>query len=476
MEEDLKCLNHSIPAAFYCKSVDCMYGICRDCGFYHLGHEKNLSINDSELPIKIKADINSYISDAQVLHTENQKVEENLNSMLEHVKNETQDLLLQIKSYFYKLHEEITQRELALISSAEDFSTSLQGVILGKIQECQEVSKNQVLRIEALSKFYDDLEDNSDKEIIGKSYQIFHKHPLIKPLLLTETYELDSKFSYDESLFDDISSTGKIFTYKNKLNEISRPNLYFFKEFSKNIYKYEIDSEEWTTLAKPCVPSFHNLSVVYVPDKNIYILIGNTGDKSMLIKFHPTYSNTEEETLSFEYPQWCGCIYYWESIYLIGGEVNDSSSSICRRYCPKSSIWHTLPSLIIPRDSVSALGFGVNLYVFGGYNNNCSLNSIEKYDKALEKWSLVKILMPMPLAFTGCINLGTHILLLGGEFNERNSNQVFKWDGCKKFEECPNLTEPFTSGSSDIIVYAAAKVFIIRADQEEYPRLEVINY
>ena len=82
----------------------------------------------------------------------------------------------------------------------------------------------------------------------------------------------------------------------------------------------------------------------------------------------------------------------------------------------------------------------------------------------------------MPLAFTGCINLGSYILIFGGEFNETNSDQVFKWDGFGVFEECQNLCEPFTSGSSDIIVYASEKIFIIRSDQEEYPRVQIVNY
>ena len=104
------------------------------------------------------------------------------------------------------------------------------------------------------------------------------------------------------------------------------------------------------------------------------------------------------------------------------------------------------------------------------------MNSIERYDKSTQQWGLMKILMPMPLAFTGCVSLGSYILLIGGEFNERNSDQVFQWDSFGSFEECQNLSEPFTSGSSDIVINAAQSVFIIRADQEEFPKLEVISY
>jgi Kelch motif. len=44
-----------------------------------------------------------------------------------------------------------------------------------------------------------------------------------------------------------------------------------------------------------------------------------------------------------------------------------------------------MANLIIPRDSTSAVGFCEKIYVFGGYNNNSSLNSIERYDKSTQQ-------------------------------------------------------------------------------------------
>ena len=336
MEEDLKCDKHSTPATFYCKSSNCMYGICKDCGFYHLGHEKNLSINDPKLPSSIKQDIENYIARAEELQNENQQIEQWLQTMLKSIKDETKDLVLQIKKYFIKIQEAAKQREQELINNAEEISKNLQEIVTHKISECQNVSFDQKEKIDMISKFFEEFKTLNDRELIYKSYHVFNKFPIVKPLVLSEKYELYGKFSFDENLLQEISQAGHIFSYKDSLASFTKANFYFFKEFCKQIYKYEIDSDEWSVMQKPLIPSFQNLSSSYIPEKNLYILIGNSGGKSMLVKFHLTYLSTEEEILNFEYPQWCSCIYYKESLYLIGGEANDSSSSVCRRYCPKT--------------------------------------------------------------------------------------------------------------------------------------------
>lgn len=476
MEDELSCKNHPVPAVFYCKSPDCMFGICRDCGFYHLGHEKNLSINDNKLPEYIKADIFVHITTAEKLLQENAKVESSLVTMLNGIKQETLDLGQNIKKYFNELIESVMLRQKQLISYAETESRKIQDIVIQKINDCQEISCAQKSLIESLKKFYAELNGISNKEIISKTYHVFHSFPLIKPLVSSEKYKFFPKFCSDDTLGEDIMLTGKVFTYKDKPLVMNKPSLYFFKEFCKNIFKYDLESKQWSKLTQPTIPSFHNVSPVYVAEKNIYVLVGNAGVRDLLVKFYPAYSTIEEEDLSFEYPQWSCCVYYWESIYLIGGEINDSSSSVCRRYCPKTLTWYPVGSMVIPRDSASAVGFADFLYVFGGYTNNCSLNSIETYSQATDHWSLVRIQMPMPLAFSACISLGNHILIFGGEFNERNSDQVFSWDSLSKLQRSSPLSEPFTAGSSDIVLLVHDKIFIIRADQEEFPRIEIVNY
>ena len=478
MEEEILCNNHSnpVPAVFYCKSSDCMQGICKQCGFFHLGHEINLSISDPCLPEKIKTDILSYIQTAQGLYEENAKSEDSLNNMLGKIREETKTLVSKIKQSFSQLYEAFKKRETQLVSLAESESEDLQRSILSKLRECQEIANTQKSSLDSLGKIFKQIELYPGKEVIKASNRVFQKNPLVKPLQVSENYKLNAKFCFDFSILDDIGSSGRIFTQSDSIINSPKSVLYFFKEFCKQIYKYDLDSGTWSLLPKPSIPSFQHLSPLFVPERNLYILIGDLGERSVMVKFNPTFLTIEEETLNFEYPQWSSCVYYWENIYLVGGEVSESSSNLCRRYSPKNNAWSSIASLIIPRDSASAVGHANMIYVFGGYNNNCPLSSIERYSPSAEVWTLVKTFLPIPLAFTGSISIGTYILVLGGEFNERNSDKVFKWDGFGKIEECEALAEPFTSGSSDIIIYVAGNIAIIRADQEEFPRLEVVKY
>ena len=477
MEEELLCNNHSnpVPAVFYCKSSGCMHGICKQCGFFHLGHEINLSISDPCLPEKIKTDILSYIQTAQGFYEENSKSEDSLHSILGRVREETKALVSKIKQCFSQLYEAVKKRESQLVSLAESESEDLQRCILSRLRECQEVTNTQKTSLDTLNKIFKQMELHSGTQVIKASNRIFHKHPLIRPLPVSESYLLNAKFCFDNSIFDDIGFSGKLFTQSD--SRVNSPNsvLYFFKEFCKQIYKYDLHSWTWSVLSKPSIPSFQHLSPLFVPERNLYILIGSLGERSVIVRFNPTFLTIEEEALSFDYPQWSCSVYYWENIYLIGGEMSESSTNLCKRYSPKNNSWSAIASLIIPRDSASAVGHANMLYVFGGYNNSCPLSSIERYDPSAEVWTIVKTLMPIPLAFTGSISVGTDVFIFGGEFNERNSDKVFKWDGFGKIEEHEALGEPFTSGSSDIIIYVPDNIFVIRADQEEFPRLEVVN-
>mmetsp|Transcript_3688 Transcript_3688/g.3457 ORF Transcript_3688/g.3457 Transcript_3688/m.3457 type:complete len:96 (+) Transcript_3688:467-754(+) len=81
--------------------------------------------------------------------------------------------------------------------------------------------------------------------------------------------------------------------------------------------------------------------------------------------------------------------------------------------------------------------------------------------------------MPMPLAFISIVSTGIELVLFGGECNERSSDQVFKWNGYNGFKECPRLSAPFTCGGSDIVVFISGNVYIIRAEDSDFPTAEI---
>lgn len=81
--------------------------------------------------------------------------------------------------------------------------------------------------------------------------------------------------------------------------------------------------------------------------------------------------------------------------------------------------------------------------------------------------------MPLALAFISIVSTGTNLVLFGGEWNERSSDQVFKWNGYSNFNECGKMSAPFTCGGSDIVVFISGNVYIIRAEDSDFPTAEI---
>lgn len=77
----------------------------------------------------------------------------------------------------------------------------------------------------------------------------------------------------------------------------------FFKEFAKDIYKYDVINQTWEITPKMSMPRLHHFNVVYAKDRDEYIIVGCTSTQNKLIKYYPSQVKLDQFDLGFEYPQ-----------------------------------------------------------------------------------------------------------------------------------------------------------------------------
>lgn len=112
------------------------------------------------------------------------------------------------------------------------------------------------------------------------------------------------------------------------------------------------------------------------------------------------------------------------------------------------------------------------MFVIGGYSNNYCLDTIERLRKGATAWEILRVRLPIALAFPGVVHTGNYLLIIGGENNKHNSDRVFKWNTCEGMAEIEKLPEVFIAGSSDSVVYVDNTVFLIRSQNSGLPTIE----
>ena len=120
------------------------------------------------------------------------------------------------------------------------------------------------------------------------------------------------------------------------------------------------------------------------------------------------------------------CLYLSNNIYCIGGygynndRSNPSTSKIislksCEKYDIITKEWKQIKELNSARAYFGNCIYNENIFVFGGYDNNNILSSIEKYEPITDIWITYHIKLPIKIAELGVINYNNKfIFLLGG--------------------------------------------------------------
>ena len=126
------------------------------------------------------------------------------------------------------------------------------------------------------------------------------------------------------------------------------------------------------------------------------------------------------------------CVFLSNNIYCIGGygynmdKSNPSTSkTISLKSCEKYDIitkeWKPIKELNSARAFFGNCIYNDNIFVFGGYDNENILSSIEKYEPITDIWITYHIKLPIKIAELGVINYNNKfIFLLGGVDENKN--------------------------------------------------------
>ncbi|KAK3236228.1 hypothetical protein CYMTET_53617 [Cymbomonas tetramitiformis] len=101
--------------------------------------------------------------------------------------------------------------------------------------------------------------------------------------------------------------------------------------------------------------------------------------------------------------------------------------------------WETVPSMRTKRTGCAAVVQGQHVYVLGGFNGNCNLETVERLDIATGQWEAVP---SMHTKRTGCAAVvqGQHVYVLGGHDGSRNLETVERLDTATgQWEAVPSM-------------------------------------
>lgn len=199
---------------------------------------------------------------------------------------------------------------------------------------------------------------------------------------------------------------------------------------------FDPKTNSWETRKEPPFELHHFQPVVY--NNAIYIVGAMTGGypkekplENIWIYYPHTDKWVKDAAIPFERQRGsAGVVLHSEKIYLVCGidyGHTSGTSNYFDSYDLKTKKWETLTKAPNIRDHFLAIVVNDKLYCIGGRNTsihnegnieaffNATIPFVDVYDFKSEKWTTLKNKLPYPTAAGGILNVGTHILYMGGE-------------------------------------------------------------
>lgn len=188
--------------------------------------------------------------------------------------------------------------------------------------------------------------------------------------------------------------------------------LFYFEWHGKNVWRYDIDRSEWDHVTLRNIEQmesddplwcFHwNSRLVYLPSASILIIGGKSKDTGVETKdvwiFSPEKYNTLHRYSSMLVArESTACVYVEKFVYVMGGKPGLNT---CERVSITSKKWQPIAAMYYVRyDASACTALDSNyIFVFGGMPLNPTGNTIERYSIKVNKWDLLTVLLPRPLA------------------------------------------------------------------------------
>jgi N-acetylneuraminic acid mutarotase len=155
------------------------------------------------------------------------------------------------------------------------------------------------------------------------------------------------------------------------------------------VYVYDPVTDSWKAGVIPNLPLQTHDHAVAVAGGKAYLFGGRDADDAQLDVAYSIGSDREWTALPLPMPKarYGHCVVDFFGQLLVIGGYNDVKLASCDRFDPQASKWHTLPSMISPRMSMSAVVLQDKVFVFGGWADNGTLKSMEVFDPKADTWT-----------------------------------------------------------------------------------------
>ncbi|MDN9011205.1 Kelch repeat-containing protein [Brevibacillus laterosporus] len=182
-----------------------------------------------------------------------------------------------------------------------------------------------------------------------------------------------------------------------------------------------------------------------------------------------------------------GGIVYDDKIYVYGGTTGMDSLDNLEVYDPAKDKWETLPSSSISRSAIAFVENQGRFYAIGGNDDDSSsTNIVEVFDPVSKKWTSAPS-MPSPLRFPKAISLDNTIYTFGGFEKRDPTDLVYLFNPetnswiTKKPMPFKGSAEPFIKDNSIYVIhndYNEEKIIIYLYDhiKDTWTQIDELPY
>ena len=233
----------------------------------------------------------------------------------------------------------------------------------------------------------------------------------------------------------------KIDNFYNMIKVNNEVAIYCFTNLNSCLI-YQLSTRNWINIPyqnqlSQKIAFQKNIAVTYIPE-NKFIITGGYNTKSKEINNIAYQINIYDineviilKPMKIKRHSHCS-VFLSNYLYCIGGygyndnKFSNISSKIvslksCERYDIKNKEWKIIKDLNSARASFGICIYNRNIFVFGGYDNNNMLSSIEKYEPITDIWITYFIKLPIKIAELGVINFNNKYLFLLGGIDEKKN-------------------------------------------------------
>ncbi|AEV68149.1 Kelch repeat-containing protein [Acetivibrio clariflavus] len=286
------------------------------------------------------------------------------------------------------------------------------------------------------------------------TYSKFNILQITKPLDYGYTFNVQPVWNQLEEVFAASTPAAGTTVTLNELNparkelamaEVSS-KIYVFGgcteegEYLDTVAEYDPLTNKWTESEKTIQTGKSDMAIA-ATDSEIYIIGGFDGENYLntVEVYNPAVGEFVKQNIEPMPTARRGAkaVYIDGNIYVMGGYNQDGYLNIVEVYNIQSNTWTTVEKnndedyWMEARTGLAIATFGGNIYVFGGYNENGNLSTIEKYDPTTNKWTKLTTTLKVARRDLGALTMSGKIYVFGGrndgalsiveEFNPENN-------------------------------------------------------